>query len=67
MTDQTDSAPHRPSDGRPGPDVDLAGIESRVDEEANTVTFCTDRGSADETTAWLTVDADHVVDVADCR
>ena len=67
MTDKTDSAPHASPADRPGPDADLAGIESHVDEEANTVTFLTDRGSADVTTAWLTVDAAHVVDVGDYR
>lgn len=68
MSDHSDSAPHAPTtDSRPGPDFDLAGIETRVDHDADTVTFVSDRRTGAETTAWLTVDADHVVAVADRR
>jgi hypothetical protein len=67
MADDSHPAPREPRAHRPGPDVDPAGIESRVDDDADTVTFVTVREAGDETTAWLTVDATHVVDVADHR
>lgn len=67
MTDPTDPGPYRRDDDRPGPDVDVAGIESRTDEDAGTVTFLSNREDRDTTTAWLTVDAEHVVEVADRR
>jgi hypothetical protein len=68
MSDHSHSAPNAPpTDDRPGPDADLAGTETRVDHDAGTVTFVSDRRPGEETTAWLTVDADHVLDVADCR
>lgn len=57
----------RKGSDRPGPDLDLAGVESRVDEDAATVTFLSREGENDLTTAWITVDDDHVLDVADCR
>lgn len=66
MTDPTDPDSKRHID-RPGPDLDLAGIESRSDEDAGTVTFLARRGDRDTTTAWITVGADHVDDVADWR
>jgi hypothetical protein len=69
MTDSPNPEAHwtgRDED-RPGPEWDPAGIESRTDEDADTVTFLSRQGESETTTAWLTIDAAHVVEVDDCR
>jgi hypothetical protein len=69
MTDSPDTEAHWTgrTDDRPGPDWDPAGIESRADPDADTVTFLRRQGDDETTTAWLTVDAEHVSDVDDWR
>jgi hypothetical protein len=69
MTKSPDPDAHRtgPTDDRPRPGWDPAGIESRTDEDADTVTFLSRKGKEETTTAWLTIDAEHVLDVDDCR
>ena len=71
MPDPPDSESHRtdrgPDPDRPGPDWDPAGVESRTDEDAGIVTFLSRQGDRETSTAWLTVDAENVLDVEDCR
>jgi len=69
MTEAPDPEAHWTgrNDDRPGPNWDPAGIESRTDEDADTVTFLSRKGERETTTAWLTIDTEHVLDVDDCR